>query len=80
MSLNYASGSASGIGASASGSGVSPYGVALVGYRLHPVDGAGFQFRVGLMALAGNGLALSSPDPSKFGVLPWGYISFGASF
>jgi hypothetical protein len=80
MSLNYASGSGSSLGASASGSGMIPYGVAMVGYRLHPVDGAGFMFRVGLMALAGNGLALSAADPTKFGVLPWGYISFGASF
>jgi hypothetical protein len=80
MSLNYASASASGLGASASGSGVTPYGVAMVGYRLHPVDGPGFQFRVGLMALVGEGLALSNADPSKVGVLPWGYISLGASF
>jgi hypothetical protein len=80
MSLNYASGNASGLGASASGSGVSPLGVAMVGYRLHPVDHAGFQFRVGLMALLGEGLGFSNPDPTKLGVLPWGYISFGASF
>jgi hypothetical protein len=52
----------------------------MVGYRLHPVDGAGFQFRVGLMALIGEGLALSNPDPKSLGVLPWGYISLGASF
>jgi hypothetical protein len=80
MSLNYASGSASGLGASASGSGLAPLGVAMVGYRLHPVDGAGFQFRVGLMALVGNGLGFSNPDPTKIGVLPWGYLSLGASF
>jgi hypothetical protein len=80
MSLNYASGSASGLGASASGSGVAPLGVAMVGYRLHPVDGPGFQFRVGLMALVGNGLGFSNPDPTKVGVLPWGYLSLGASF
>ncbi|SRR5579883_1150008 len=78
--IAYASGSASGVGASASGSGVLPYGVVMVGYRLHPVDHAGFQFRVGLMALVGEGLALSSPNPSAVGVLPWGYLSLGASF
>jgi hypothetical protein len=52
----------------------------MVGYRLQPVDHAGFQFRVGLMALAGNGLGLSSPDPKTIGILPWGYLSVGASF
>ncbi len=79
-SLNFASGSASGLGASASGSGMAPYGVAMVGYRFHPVDGPGFQFRVGLMALAGNGLGLSNRDATEIGVLPWGYMSMGASF
>ena len=78
--LAYASGSASGLGSSASGSGMMPYGVAMVGYRLHPVDHAGFQLRVGLMAIAGEGLGLSNPNPSSFGVLPWGYLSLGASF
>jgi hypothetical protein len=78
--IAYASGSASGIGASASGAGAMPYGVAMIGYRLHPVDHAGFQLRVGLMALVGEGLALSNPDPRSVGVLPWGYLSLGASF
>jgi hypothetical protein len=78
--IAYASGSASGIGASASGAGVMPYGIAMVGYRLHPVDHAGFQLRVGLMAVIGEGLALSNPDPKSLGVLPWGYLSLGASF
>lgn len=78
--IAYASGSASGIGASASGAGVLPYGIAMVGYRLHPVDHAGFQFRVGAMAVVGQGLALSNPNPSSLGVLPWGYLSLGASF
>jgi hypothetical protein len=78
--IAYASGSASGVGASASGSGVMPYGVAMVGYRLHPVDHAGFQLRVGLMAIIGQGLALSNPDPKSLGVLPWGYLSLGTSF
>jgi hypothetical protein len=78
--IAYASGSASGVGASASGSGMTPYGVAMVGYRLHPVDHPGFQLRVGLMALVGQGLALSNADPRALGVLPWGYLSLGASF
>lgn len=76
--LEYASAAASSFGSNASGSGLSPYGVAMVGYRLHPVDHAGFQFRIGAMALAGNGLSFSKAN--GFGVLPWGYISFGASF
>jgi hypothetical protein len=78
--IAYASGSASGLGASASGAGALPYGIAMVGYRLHPVDHAGFQLRVGLMALVGQGLALSNADPKSVGVLPWGYLSLGASF
>jgi hypothetical protein len=73
------SGSASGVGTSSSGSGAKPLGVAMVGYRLHPVDRAGFQFRVGLMAVMGQGAGINA-DPSNFGVLPWGYLSLGASF
>jgi hypothetical protein len=68
-------GSASTIGASASGSGTSAMGNLMVGYRLQPVDG-GFQFRVGLAALVGQGLGLDVKDPTKVGVLPWFYISF----
>jgi hypothetical protein len=78
--LTRASGSGSSFGMTASGSGVSALGTAMIGYRIHPVDGAGFQFRVGLMALAGKGLGLDTSDPTAFGFLPWGYISFGASF
>jgi hypothetical protein len=74
------SGSSSGFGVSASGSGMTAIGSAMVGYRIHPLDRAGFQFRVGLMALAGKGLGLSTRDPGAFGVLPWGYLSMGASF
>lgn len=80
MTLVFASGSASGVGVSSSGSGAVPMGVAMVGYRLHPVGGAGFQFRVGVMAIVAKGAGLSSPDPTSIGVLPWGYISFGAGF
>jgi hypothetical protein len=75
----YASGSASAVGASSSGAGMAPLGLVMVGYRLHPVDQAGFQLRVGLMALIGEGLGFSS-DATKIGVLPWGYLSLGASF
>ena len=74
----YASGSASGTGISASGSGLVPLGTVLLGYRRQPPDG-GFQFRIGVEALMGKGLALSSPDPAKFGVLPWIYMSLGFS-
>jgi hypothetical protein len=74
------SGSGSGFGMSASGSAMSALGTAMVGYRLHPVDHAGFQFRVGAMAVIGKGLGLSATDPDKIGVLPWLYLSLGASF
>ncbi len=79
LTLAYASGSASTGVSSASGSGMTPIGTAMVGYRLHPVDGAGFQLRVGLMALAAKGFSFD-PDPNKFGVLPWFYLSMGAGF
>jgi hypothetical protein len=72
----YASGAASGTGIAASGSGMTALGTVMVGYRRQPVNG-GFQFRVGMEALAGKGLALSNPDPNSFGVLPWVYMSLG---
>jgi hypothetical protein len=78
--LMSASGSASGVGASSSGSGFGALGNAMVGYRIHPVEGAGFNFRIGAMALMGKGVSLSSTDPSAFGVIPWFYLSLGASF
>jgi len=79
--LMSASGSASGIGASSSGSGFGALGTAMVGYRIHPLDGAGFNFRVGAMALMGKGVSLSAAnDPAAFGVIPWFYLSLGASF
>jgi hypothetical protein len=70
MSFAFASGSASGAGFNSSGSGMTVLPDMMIGYRLHPVDGAGFQFRVGAMAFACKGLALSTTDPEKFGVLP----------
>jgi len=80
FTMTRSSGSGSSFGMTASGSGMSGLGTAMVGYRIHPVDRAGFNFRIGLMALAGKGLGLDTSDPAAFGVLPWGYISMGASF
>jgi hypothetical protein len=80
FTLTRSSGSASSIGMTSSGSGMSGLGTAMIGYRIHPVDRAGFNFRVGAMALAGKGLGFDSADPTAFGVLPWFYISMGASF
>ena len=81
MTISSTSGAASGFGTSASGAGVVPLGTALVGYRLHPVEGSGFHFRVGAMAMAGKGMSFSAnADPEAFGIIPWGYISFGGSF
>jgi hypothetical protein len=74
----YANGAASGTGMAVSGSGMAMLGTALIGYRRQPVDG-GFQFRIGLEAVGGKGLALSNPDPNSFGVLPWAYMSLGFS-
>lgn len=52
----------------------SPMASVLVGYRLHPRGGAGFQFRVGGMVLVGEQL-------THFGdVAPWLYLSVGAGF
>jgi hypothetical protein len=74
----FASGSASGTGIAASGSGMIPLGTVMVGYRHQPLSG-GFQFRIGLEALIGKGLALSNPNPDTIGVLPWMYMSLGFS-
>lgn len=79
MTLAYASGEASTGLSNASGSGMTPFVVGFVGYRLHPV-GAGFNFRIGAMTIGGKGLSLSSKDPAAFGFIPWGYISLGGSF
>jgi len=76
----HASGSASGFGVSSSGSATTALGTAMVGYRLHPVGDAGFMFRVGAMALVGKGLGFSVTNPDAIGVLPWLYLSLGASF
>ena len=80
--ITWAKGSASSGLSSASASGVGGLGVFGVGYRLHPVGGAGFQFRIGMMGLVGPGLAISPSKwgQDKVGMLPWGYMSFGGSF
>jgi hypothetical protein len=78
--LIFASASASGFGMNSSGSGMAPLGDLLVGYRIHPVNGAGFNFRIGAMALIGQGLSFSSGNADSLGVLPWFYLSLGASF
>lgn len=80
LSLLYASGSASGVGYSSSGSGMGVLPNLLMGYRLHPVDGAGFQLRVGMMVFIGKGLGFDVTDPGKIGYLPWPYLSLGAAF
>jgi hypothetical protein len=78
--LIFVSGTASSFGVNSSGSGMAPLGDLLVGYRFHPIHHAGFNFRVGAMAMVGKGLSLSSGDPESLGVLPWLYVSMGASF
>ena len=74
------SGAASGFGYSANGSGPAVLGTAILGYRRQPPTG-GFQFRIGVEALVGKGLALAegSRDPNSIGVLPWLYMSIGFS-
>jgi len=56
-----------------------PIATAIVGYRFRPRDG-GFNFRVGASPLFGKGLGLYAKDPTAFGILPWGYLSFGWTF
>jgi hypothetical protein len=64
----------------ASGSGTVVLGTAILGYRRQPPTG-GFQFRIGVEALIGKGLALSDSNrnPDQVGVLPWMYMSLGFS-
>jgi hypothetical protein len=75
----HASGSASSGGIMASGAGDTLLGTAVIGYRRQPLNG-GFMFRIGVSALAGNGLGLDTKDPTKFGVVPWPYMSLGTTF
>jgi hypothetical protein len=80
MTFLYASASANGAGVATSASGGVPFGVALIGYRLQPVGHPGFMFRIGAEALVASGLGLQNPNPNSLGVLPWPYLSLGASF
>jgi hypothetical protein len=75
------SGSLELFGKTISGSKTRGMAEAIVGYRMHPVDGSGVQIRVGATVLFGDGLSLSKlADPDTFGVLPWPYLSLGGSF
>jgi hypothetical protein len=80
VTLLYVSAAANGAGVAASGSGIVPFGVAMVGYRNQPVGEPGFMFRVGIEVLAAPGFGLQNPNPANIGVLPWPYLSLGASF
>jgi len=80
VTMLYVSANANAAGVATSGAGVVPYGVAMVGYRFQPVGHAGFMFRIGVNALVAPGLGLQDPTPGTLGVIPWPYISLGASF
>jgi hypothetical protein len=80
VTMLYVSASANAAGVATSGAGVVPYGVAMIGYRNQPVGHAGFMFRIGANALVAPGLGLQNPSPTSLGVIPWPYISLGASF
>jgi len=76
MTLFYASGSAKGVGMSASAPGMGVLGDVIIGYRIHPRNG-GVQFRIGFNGLFGKGLGFDVKDPTANGFLPWFYISLG---
>jgi hypothetical protein len=78
--ITYVSGAASTGLSSASGSGMVPLGNVFLGYRSHPMGGAGFQFRIGIAGLIGKGLSLSADDPEAIGIIPTLYLSLGAGF
>ncbi len=75
----HASGEATAGGITATAAGNTVWGTAVIGYRRQPVNG-GFMFRVGLSALIGKGLGFNPFDPSAIGVVPWPYLSLGATF
>jgi len=80
VTISYATGSAEALGFESSGSGATAMGTVGVGYRFHPLT-TGFHFRVGLGGLMGKGFGTwHDSDVDAFGFLPWGYISFGATF
>jgi hypothetical protein len=56
-------------------------GNCFVGYRYHPVNGAGFQFRIGAMLLVGRAYGgLLVGTLGSVGLLPFGYLSLGGAF
>jgi len=73
-----ADGAGSGSGLSVPSPGTTVIGTATLGYRFQPPAG-GMQFRIGVEALVGKGLAMHNPDPNSIGVLPWMYLSIGYS-
>lgn len=75
----HASGEARAGGITLAGAGNTIWGTALIGYRRHPVNG-GFMFRVGMSALVGKGLGFNVFDPAAVGIVPWPYLSLGATF
>lgn len=79
ITFTYVTGSSTAGITSAEGSGLVPLGTLHAGWRLHPVDGAGFMFRVGAMALIGEGLGFD-PEAGSIGALPYFYVSLGGSF
>ncbi len=68
--------------AGTSGPSLAPMGVAMVGYRNQPVGERGFMFRAGIeaAALRYEILAYQKPTLGNLGILPWPYLSLGASF
>jgi hypothetical protein len=80
VTIRYETAAASANTVSGEASATDAYGVVMVGYRYHPVAKAGFNFRIGAMALAGKRLNYIGDNPNDFGVLPFGYLSLGGSF
>jgi hypothetical protein len=74
-----ASGEATGGSITATRAGNTIWGTAVIGYRRQPVNG-GFMFRLGMSALIGEGLRFSFSDRAAVGVVPWPYLSLGATF
>ena len=68
-------------GSTRSTSAIGAFSSVFVGYRYHPVGNAGFQFRIGAIVMAGNGMGFGLTEHAdSFGFLPWAYLSLGASF
>jgi hypothetical protein len=65
-----------------SGVSVIPMAIAMVGYRNQPVNQSGFMFRIGVQVVAAprSFLGGAPSGPLNLGVLPWPYLSVGASF